>query len=945
MRKRFTLAAAILAAIPAAAEPGAPFRLSDSGRTNLPGSGLTGRARLNVTPSGDFLFFARTPRLSALYATDGTLAGTRLVRRLAGASTTPGQVVGALPGVGIAGSLTLLAAAPEAATNSPLELWWTDGSAGGAGLLADLNPIGASAPRQFVDDPDGSRCFFIADTDRGYETAVANPIVPLYVSDGTEAGTRRLANMLSTDRGGMAWFNGALYFGGSPQDFTTIQDVELWRTDGTDEGTVRAVDVSPGSNGSGPTTLTVIGDRLFFTVGSNRNRVHITDGTVGGTRQVSFQSQIEAPSNGVLASINNKLITANTQRLWAVDTNGTTTDLGVTLTASVADTFVQHHGLLYFFGRTANAGYELWKTDGTPQGTSLAFELGTGPADGVAHNTNNPAARIASTAGGLLFLGYTPTRQQRLMRTDGSLAGTAPLAPFANRNATDLVSVSGDGQRAIIVASNPSTRTDEVWVTDGTDAGTVRVFAADPSPFGLQHELLLSRPERAIIFARGSGDIWTTDGTRAGTLRTVDTNATAPFRDGVAFGDRVMLAVQDAATGTEPWLCDGTPDGTRIVSDIQPGDGNGVAFTPSGGELGGRYYFAGRGTGFDDELWRTDGTPGGTELFASLNDFAASSPSLFRAAAGKLYFTATPTNAANGSLLVTDGNSSPTRLDLEPNFNEGVGALIPWGDRLIVRGGWGFPTTGFWSVIEPDAQVRRLMTTVGAGGTFGASAAAGLGETAYFAEGSTPDTYAVYSWRVGVGTRLVRAFPSLNTSDAPRVVAVTPRGVVFGAWTPETGFEPWLVTEDGATLLADINPGPYDSAPVRFGEADGTAFFAAVSETTGRELWRTDGTPAGTAPVADLYPGSGDSILSTTRAFLRHQGLVLFSADGGEGTQVWAIRLCAADFNGDGFSDFFDINDFVDAFERGASEADFNGDGFADFFDANDLLEAFERGC
>jgi hypothetical protein len=63
---------------------------------------------------------------------------------------------------------------------------------------------------------------------------------------------------------------------------------------------------------------------------------------------------------------------------------------------------------------------------------------------------------------------------------------------------------------------------------------------------------------------------------------------------------------------------------------------------------------------------------------------------------------------------------------------------------------------------------------------------------------------------------------------------------------------------------------------------------------------------------------------------------------------VVATKLCAADFNGDGFLDFFDYDDFVACFETGAcgdSTADFNGDGFVDFFDYDDFVAAFEAGC
>jgi hypothetical protein len=63
---------------------------------------------------------------------------------------------------------------------------------------------------------------------------------------------------------------------------------------------------------------------------------------------------------------------------------------------------------------------------------------------------------------------------------------------------------------------------------------------------------------------------------------------------------------------------------------------------------------------------------------------------------------------------------------------------------------------------------------------------------------------------------------------------------------------------------------------------------------------------------------------------------------------MWIVS-CPADFNGDGFLDFFDYDDYVNCFETGACPpgrtADFNGDGFADFFDYDAFVTAFEQGC
>ncbi len=59
---------------------------------------------------------------------------------------------------------------------------------------------------------------------------------------------------------------------------------------------------------------------------------------------------------------------------------------------------------------------------------------------------------------------------------------------------------------------------------------------------------------------------------------------------------------------------------------------------------------------------------------------------------------------------------------------------------------------------------------------------------------------------------------------------------------------------------------------------------------------------------------------------------------------------CPADFDGDGFVDFFDFDAYVACFEDAnacppGKTADFDGDGFIDFFDFDAYVAAFEAGC
>ncbi|QOJ00226.1 MAG: S8 family serine peptidase [Phycisphaeraceae bacterium] len=64
---------------------------------------------------------------------------------------------------------------------------------------------------------------------------------------------------------------------------------------------------------------------------------------------------------------------------------------------------------------------------------------------------------------------------------------------------------------------------------------------------------------------------------------------------------------------------------------------------------------------------------------------------------------------------------------------------------------------------------------------------------------------------------------------------------------------------------------------------------------------------------------------------------------------MFAYEVCGADFNGDGFIDFFDLDAYVGCFDGGSCpagrSADYNADGFVDFFDLDEFIASFESGC
>lgn len=212
---------------------------------------------------------------------------------------------------------------------------------------------------------------------------------------------------------------------------------------------------------------------------------------------------------------------------------------------------------LYFVGRTGAFGDELWKTDGTQQGTVLVKDVNPGNAHGL-------QSRYFKIAGNrLFFYGITPTEGNELWISDGTGAGTQlvkDIFPGAGSsidfaNGTHLFAALGS---SLIFFANEGQHDVQAWISDGTPAGThllkeispgTHVYGnTQPQSVELNQKLYFSARRVHPVIQTPYEEIWVTNGTEAGTLQVTDLesaeNAFARVVD--TLNGKVIYTIEDS---------------------------------------------------------------------------------------------------------------------------------------------------------------------------------------------------------------------------------------------------------------------------------------------------------------------------------------------------------------------------------------------------------------
>ena len=379
------------------------------------------------------------------------------------------------------------------------------------------------------------------------------------------------------------------------------------------------------------------------------------------------------------------------------------------------------NNLVFFVSFNESGNRELWISDGTPAGTTLL---------------TSGASGLTVVDGMVFFFQLDPVLGPALWKTDGTAAGTQLvryLDPSFDPNRFGCggqYTVSMDGQLFFLADDGDGGR--GLWRSDGTNSGTNllssvacdTLFRGPPVLIAVQHKLFFVGSDAAH-----GQELWISDGTASGTVLVKDIvpgPESPALHDLTALNDTLMFVATTPVIGAELWRSDGTTSGTFMVKDIFPGyaspcsKGCPPSFGPAYlATLNGALFFG--ASDYADsvqrnQLWRSDGTLGGT---AKVKDVTIAIPGELADTCGTLLFSAY-TSAAGTEPWISDGTPGGTLLlqdlaagpaDSYPMSFTRAGKHVffvtqPWSSASPSGGSqiWVLP----WPIPRPAAQTQAV---------------------------------------------------------------------------------------------------------------------------------------------------------------------------------------------------------------------------------------------
>lgn len=276
---------------------------------------------------------------------------------------------------------------------------------------------------------------------------------------------------------------------------------------------------------------------------------------------------------------------------------------------------------------------QIWKSNGTAAGTLLVYTM---PQAGISNSnvwtSDRDAKRNFSVSGNSMFFnGYDAANGNELWVTDGTAAGTHIVKDInAGTGSSNPLAFCKLGSDIYFTAIESSGR--KLWKTDGTGAGTIQIPVAEP--FFILDNAVGIVNNKMIFYAHNTVDgyePYVSDGTAAGTFMLTNINPagnswiTQSQNAHLRFNNKHCFFIANNGTANALWRTDGTSAGTIQLTTNAQGAFSGV----SGGgytdvDENGLWMieYNSSGSGNNEKLYRSSGTIAGTYLVAQNLSYA-----------------------------------------------------------------------------------------------------------------------------------------------------------------------------------------------------------------------------------------------------------------------------------------------------------------------------------
>jgi len=413
---------------------------------------------------------------------------------------------------------------------------------------------------------------------------------------------------------------------------------------------------------------------------------------------------------------------------------------------------------------------------------------------------------------------------------------------------------------------------EELWVTDGTAAGTQRLPVGhdDPSSTGTT---FLTQLAGTAILIEGRDQLWRSDGTKRGTYELPLTGATlTPFADvSVTFkGSLYFLAAAQA--GAQLWRSDGTVSGTAVVEGFTATGFQTLATTGDKLFLVGSFDPSGNGP---LQLWASDGTRQGTNPLPEVTGIV---PGWWAVVGERIVVLTRLAQSTTLDLWSSDGTGPGTQLLTQlvhpPTFDVYSEPILLGviGNRLYFDAEDVTSGTQVWSTDLTPSGTRPVTTfkTFVQNLPFSSQIERSGSNLVFMAAGQL--------WTVSLSdpASLAPLCPDGCSTDGSLTAAG--QRVVFTSFDDAGDINLW--STDGTTAgTVMVKPSLCSTAndlclhgshPLT--ALDGEVYFTVGEPIVGSFLWRTDGTARGTRPAIDPSRLSCGPLLGTVQGKLLVNG-------------------------------------------------------------------------